>query len=27
MDAEVGKPVEVETPKGSRTFVVQKLVG
>jgi transcription elongation factor GreA len=27
MDAEVGAPVEVETPKGSRTFVVQKLVG
>ena len=27
MDAKVGKPVEVETPKGSRTFVVQKLVG
>jgi transcription elongation factor GreA len=27
MDAEVGKPVQVETPKGSRTFVVQKLVG
>ena len=27
MDAEVGRPVEVETPKGSRTFVVKKLVG
>src|SRR4051794_6052481 len=27
MDAKVGKPVEVETPKGSRTFVVKKLVG
>ena len=27
MDAKVGKPVEVETPKGSRTFVVEKLVG
>jgi transcription elongation factor GreA len=27
MDAKVGKPVEVEAPKGSRTFVVQKLVG
>jgi len=27
MDAKVGKPVKVETPKGSRTFVVQKLVG
>jgi transcription elongation factor GreA len=25
-DARVGEPVEVETPKGSRTFVVQKLV-
>ena len=27
MDAKVGKPVKVETPKGSRTFVVKKLVG
>jgi transcription elongation factor GreA len=27
MDAKVGAPVAVETPKGSRTFVVQKLVG
>ncbi len=27
MDAEPGKPVEVETPRGSRTFVVQKLIG
>jgi transcription elongation factor GreA len=27
MDAAVGKPVKVETPKGSKTFVVQKLVG
>jgi transcription elongation factor GreA len=27
MDARVGEPVAVETPKGSRTFVVQKLVG
>jgi transcription elongation factor GreA len=27
MDASVGKPVEVETPKGSRTFIVEKLVG
>ena len=27
MDARVGTPVKVETPKGSRTFVVQKLVG
>ncbi|MGE5281519.1 MAG: transcription elongation factor GreA [Chloroflexota bacterium] len=26
-DAKVGKPVEIETPKGTRTFVVQKLVG
>jgi transcription elongation factor GreA len=26
MDAEPGKPVEVETPRGSRTFVVQKLL-
>jgi transcription elongation factor GreA len=25
-DARVGKPVKVETPKGARTFVVQKLV-
>ena len=27
LNAKVGKPVEIETPKGSRTFVVQKLVG
>ena len=27
MDAKVGRPVEVETPKGSRTFVVKNLVG
>ncbi len=27
MDAEPGKPVEVETPRGSKTFVVQKLLG
>lgn len=27
LDAEPGKPVEVETPKGVRGFVVQKLVG
>jgi len=27
MDAKVGRPVKVETPKGSRTFVVKKLVG
>lgn len=26
-DAKVGKPVEIETPRGTRTFVVQKLVG
>ena len=26
LDAEPGKPVKVETPGGSRTFVVQKLV-
>jgi len=26
-DAEVGDPIEVETPKGSRVFVVQKLIG
>jgi transcription elongation factor GreA len=26
-DAKVGKPIQIETPKGSRTFVVQKLVG
>ncbi len=26
MGAEPGKPVEVETPRGSRTFVVQKLL-
>lgn len=26
-DAKVGKPIEIETPRGSRTFVVQKLVG
>ena len=26
-DAKVDQPVEVETPRGSRTFVVQKLVG
>jgi len=27
MDAEPGKPVEVQTPRGSKTFVVQKLLG
>jgi transcription elongation factor GreA len=26
LDAEPGKPVKVETPKGTRTFVVQRLV-
>jgi transcription elongation factor GreA len=26
MDAEPGKPVKVETPRGSRTFVVQRLL-
>jgi transcription elongation factor GreA len=26
MDAEPGKPVKVETPRGSKTFVVQRLV-
>jgi transcription elongation factor GreA len=26
IDAEPGKPVEVETPRGSRTFVVQKIL-
>jgi len=26
IDAKVGDPIEIETPKGSRTFVVQKLV-
>jgi transcription elongation factor GreA len=26
MDAEPGKPVKVETPRGSRTFVVRKLL-
>jgi transcription elongation factor GreA len=25
-DAKVGEPIEIETPKGSRTFVVQRLV-
>ncbi len=27
LDAKVNDPIEIETPKGSRTFVVQKLVG
>jgi len=27
LDAEPGKPIEVDTPRGSKTFVVQKLVG
>jgi transcription elongation factor GreA len=26
IDAKVGEPIKIETPKGSRTFVVQKLV-
>jgi transcription elongation factor GreA len=26
-DAKVGEPIEIETPRGTRTFVVQKLVG
>lgn len=26
LNAKIGKPIEIETPKGSRTFVVQKLV-
>ena len=26
-DAKVGEPIEIETPKGTKTFVVQKLVG
>jgi transcription elongation factor GreA len=26
LDAKVGEPIKIETPKGSRTFVVQKLV-
>jgi transcription elongation factor GreA len=25
-DAEIGKPIEIETPRGKRTFVVQKLI-
>ena len=25
-DAKVGKPIKIETPKGSRTFVVKKLI-
>jgi transcription elongation factor GreA len=27
LDAKVGEQIKIETPKGSRTFVVQKLVG
>ena len=27
LNAEPGKPVEVQTPRGSKTFVVQKLLG
>jgi transcription elongation factor GreA len=26
-DAKIGAPVEIETPRGARTFVVQKLIG
>src|SRR6478609_10453155 len=26
LGAKIGKPIEIETPKGSRTFVVQKLL-
>jgi transcription elongation factor GreA len=26
LDAKVGEPIQIETPKGSRTFVVQRLV-
>lgn len=26
-DAKLGEPIEIETPKGPRTFVVQKLIG
>ncbi len=26
LDAKVGKPIKIETPRGSKTFVVQKLV-
>jgi transcription elongation factor GreA len=26
-DGKVGEPIEIETPRGSRTFVIQKLVG
>jgi transcription elongation factor GreA len=25
-DAKVGEPIEIETPGGSRTFVIQKLI-
>ncbi len=27
IDAKVGNPIQIETPKGSRTFVVKKLLG
>jgi transcription elongation factor GreA len=27
LNAKVGKPIKIETPRGNRTFVVQKLVG
>jgi len=26
-DGKVGEPIEIETPRGARTFVIQKLVG
>jgi transcription elongation factor GreA len=26
-DGKVGEPIEIETPRGSRTFVIQKLLG
>ncbi len=26
LNAKIGKPIKIETPKGSRTFVVQKLI-
>jgi len=26
-DGKVGRPIEIETPRGARTFVIQKLVG
>jgi len=27
LDGAVGEPIEIETPRGSRTFVIQKLIG